>query len=83
MENKVKIINENNEEIEVQILKYFTLESNNKKYAIYTDNKEDSDSNVIVNVSLVEEDGDNIQLLEVDDNEVLKEIIDMIKEMIA
>ena len=38
MNEKIKVINENQEEVEAEILLYFTLESTGKDYVLYTDN---------------------------------------------
>ena len=50
MEEKqmINVVNEQGEEVEVEVVAYFTLNSNNKKYLIYTENKEDEAGNVDV-----------------------------------
>jgi uncharacterized protein YrzB (UPF0473 family) len=78
MEEKetLKIIDENGEEKEVEVLSFFTLKSNGKDYLIYTENEEDADGNVITYASEVDEkeDGENVELKGITDEAVLKEV---------
>ena len=77
MEEKqmINVVNEQGEEVEVEVVAYFTLNSNNKKYLIYTENKEDEAGNVEVYTSEVIENEDGTITLEgIDDEETWVEI---------
>lgn len=78
----IKIIDENGEEKEVEVLHYFTLESNNLDYIVYTDNKEDKDGNILIYTSEVVELEDKVELKGIDDQAVLKEITDILTDLI-
>ena len=71
----IKVINEEGNEVEVEIIAYFTLKSNNKQYLIYTENKMDANGNVEVYTSEVmkQEDGSTI-LAGIEDDGVWTEI---------
>ena len=47
----IKIIDENGQEKVVDIVAFFTLKSNRKKYLIYTENKKDEKGNVEIYTS--------------------------------
>ena len=76
MENKdiIKIIDEDGVEKEVEVINYFTLNSNGKDYMIYTENEEDSKGNMVVYTSEVINHGDSIELVGVDDEQIMNEI---------
>lgn len=87
MEEKqmLKITDEQGVEKEVEVLSYFTLNSNGKKYLIYTENISDAAGNVEIYTSeVVEKEDGSIDLLGVEDDNVWNEIkqvmIDLAKE---
>lgn len=86
MEEKetLKITDENGVEKEVEVLSYFTLKSNGKDYLIYTENKEDADGNIITYVSEVDDkdDGENVELKGIEDQNVLKEVQEYMLDVI-
>ena len=49
----IKIIDENGQEKVVDIVAFFTLKSNRKKYLIYTENKKDEKGNVEIYTSAI------------------------------
>lgn len=77
MEEKetLTVVREDGREVEVEVLSYFTLKSNNKEYLIYTENKIDKNGNVEVSTSEVvtHEDG-SVTLEGVESEEVWAEI---------
>lgn len=77
----LRIIDENGEEKEVEVINYFTLNSNGKDYMIYTENQEDSKGNVVVYTSEVVHHEDSIELIGVDDNQVMEEIKNIMIEI--
>lgn len=87
MEEKqmLKITDETGVEKEVEVLSYFTLNSNGKKYLIYTENVTDESGNVEIYTSeVIEKEDDSIELYGVEDenvwNEIKQVMIDLAKE---
>lgn len=71
----IKIIDENGQEKVVDIVAFFTLKSNRKKYLIYTENKKDEKGNVEIYTSeLTENDNGSIILAGVEDEMVWNDI---------
>lgn len=71
----IKIIDENGQEKVVDIVAFFTLKSNRKKYLIYTENKKDEKGNVEIYTSeLTENDKGAILLAGVEDEMVWNDI---------
>lgn len=71
----IKIIDENGQEKVVDIVAFFTLKSNRKKYLIYTENKKDEKGNVEIYTSeLTENDKGTIILAGVEDEMVWNDI---------
>ncbi|MCI5879640.1 MAG: DUF1292 domain-containing protein [Bacillales bacterium] len=71
----IKIIDENGQEKVVDIVAFFTLKSNRKKYLIYTENKKDEKGNVEIYTSeLTENDKGAIILAGVEDEMVWNDI---------
>lgn len=84
MEEKemITIIDENGEKKIVEVVHYFSLDSNGLDYIVYTDNVEDEDGNVLVYTSQVIEHEDKIELKGIEDDNVLKEITGILTELI-
>ncbi len=84
MEEKemLKIIDEKGVEKEVEILHYFTLESNGKDYMVYTENEEDDSGDIIVYTSEVIEHEDEIELKGIEDQDVLQEVTKILTEIV-
>ena len=87
MDNKqlIKITDANGVEKEVEVITYFTLHSNNRKYLIYTENIEDQEGNVEIYTSeVIDKPDGSIELAGIDDEAVWNEIQlvmnDLIKE---
>lgn len=73
--HNIKIIDIDGVEKEVELLCYFTLKSNNKKYVAYTDNNEDENGNVIISTAEVIEKEDNtIEFVGISEPVVLDEV---------
>lgn len=85
MEEKdiLKITDENGVEKEVEVINFFTLNSNGKKYITYTENEEDAKGNVIVYTAEVVETDNEVELVGITDPVVLEEVkevmIDIVK----
>lgn len=80
----LKVTDENGVEEEVEVLSYFTLDSNGKDYLIYTDkdSEEDENGNVLTYISEVIKDNDSIELKEVRDENILNEIREIVTEIV-
>ncbi len=73
--NFITIIDSNGVEKQVEVLNYFTLNSNGKDYVAYTENQEDANGNVIIATSEVVENPDgSIEFANITDQNVLNEI---------
>lgn len=83
MEEKemIKITDEHGVEKDMEILHYFTLESNGKDYLVYTEGKEDSAGDVIVYTSEVMEQEDGIELIGIEDEKVLEEVTKILTDI--
>ncbi len=83
MEEKemIKITDEHGVEKDMEILHYFTLESNGKDYLVYTEGKEDSAGDVIVYTSEVLEQEDGIELVGIEDEKVLEEVTKILTDI--
>ena len=77
MENKnyITIIDSNGMEKRVEVLNYFTLNSNGKDYVAYTENQEDANGNVIIATSeVIERPDGSIEFANITDQNTLNEI---------
>ena len=77
----LKIIDENGMEKEVEVINYFTLNSNGKDYITYTENQEDAKGNVIVYTSEVVDKGDSVELVAIEDANIVKEIKEVLVDL--
>ena len=78
MDNKFKVIDENNNELEAEIITVFDYKE--KEYVIYAINKEEENADICV--SLLEKDSNNYPIFkDINDSKdkVVKEIIEQIK----
>lgn len=86
MEEKeiLKVTDENGVEKEIEVINYFTLNSNGKDYLIYIDanSTEDENGNIITYTSEVVDNGDSIELKDITDENVLNEIKEIITEIV-
>lgn len=80
--NYITIVDSNGIEKQVEVLSYFTLKSNNKKYVAYTDNKTDNNGNVLVYTSEVVEKMDgSLEFANIYDQSVLNEIKNVLLDL--
>ena len=80
-EEKIKIVDVDGKEKEVEVINYFMLNSNGKDYITYTENKEDAKGNIIVYTSEVIDKGEYIELGAIEDENVVKEIKDILIDL--
>lgn len=86
MEEKeiLKVTDENGVERQIEVINYFTLNSNGKDYLMYIDanSTEDENGNIITYTSEVVDNGDSIELKDITDPNVLNEIKEIITEIV-
>ena len=82
MENKLKIVNENNEVEEVEVIDFFQLEEYDHEYVLYTKN-EVVGENVVTYISIINELGNGeYQFEEITDEEELRKVNEKVDEEI-
>lgn len=77
----ITIIDENGYEKQVEVIHYFTLESDGNDYIVYTDNIEDENGNILIYTSQVIEHDDRVELKGIDSKEVIDEIMGLLSEL--
>ena len=55
MENKIKVLNARGEEVEAEVLLYFSLDKTGKDYILYTLNEVDSHNMETIHASIISE----------------------------
>ena len=79
MDNKFKVIDENNNELEAEIITVFDYKE--KEYVIYAINKEEENTDICV--SLLEKDSNNYPIFkDINDSKEKEEIDKVVKEII-
>lgn len=82
MENLIKVINSNGEELEVEVLDIFTVDGyDDKEYILYTMNKEVDSNNVEVYVSTLERTDTGFNLNDITDELEWKVVQEAVDEM--
>lgn len=81
MENKITIVNNNQEEIEVELLTYLNTKDNMNQYIVYTKNEKQPNGDIVIYISkLIEE--DNIKkIIEIKDETEWKNVQILLKEI--
>lgn len=80
--NIITIVDSDGIEKQVELLSYFTLKSNNKKYVAYTDNKEDENGNVIISTAeVVAKDNGGIDFVGITDPKIVEEIKNVLLDL--
>lgn len=84
LEDKEKIVinDENGQNVEVDIIYYFTLESTGLDYLVYSDSKEDEAGDVLIQVSEISLNDDEIKLQGITNQEVLEEITEILSDLL-
>ena len=77
MNKKIKVINEKGEEVEAEVLLYFSLERTGKDYILYTFGEVDDEGMETIHASILvpAEDGYRLETMPEDDWETVKEIM--------
>ena len=82
-ENKFKVINKKEKEVEFEVLFTFESDETKKNYMVYTDNTKDKDGNTKVYASVFEPDKEPLELLPVETErewKVIETILESIQE---
>ena len=77
MNEKMKVINEQGEEVEAEVLLCFTLESTGKDYVLYSFGELDQQNMQTIHASIIEktENGYNLETMSDDEWETVKELM--------
>ncbi len=77
MNNKIKVLNEKGEEIEAEVLLYFSLEKTGKDYVLYTFGEVDDKSMETIHASILNEteNGYKLETMPDSDWETVKEVM--------
>ncbi|MDO4975566.1 MAG: hypothetical protein Q4E61_04555 [Alphaproteobacteria bacterium] len=77
MKNKLTVISQNGEQIEADVLLYFSLESTGKDYVLYTFGENDSNQMETIHASIIEKNGEEYKLETMPDEdwETVKELM--------
>ena len=81
MEEKVIIVDQNNNEQEVELVTYLNTRDNNNQYIVYTKNERQPNGDVIVYISKLIEEEDTKKLVEISDEEEWKNVQLLLKEI--
>ncbi len=75
--NKIKVLNETGEEIEAEVLLYFSLDKTGKDYILYTFSEVDDNAMETIHASILNktEDGYKLETMPNDDWEMVKEVM--------
>ena len=81
MENKIVIVNTNNEEEEVELVTYLNTKDNMNQYIVYTKNEKQPNGDIVIYISkLIEEDGHK-KIIEINDDAEWKNVQTLLKEI--
>ncbi|MCI9084489.1 MAG: DUF1292 domain-containing protein [Bacilli bacterium] len=77
MSNRINVLNENGEEIEAEVLLYFSLDKTDKNYILYTFGEVDDNRMETIHASelIKTEDGYKLDMMPDDDWEAVKEVM--------
>ncbi len=81
MNDKIIIINKNNEEEEVELVTYLNTRDNMNQYIVYTKQEKQSNGDIVIYISkLIEENGQK-KIIEINDEEEWKNVQSLLKEI--
>ncbi len=75
--NKIKVLNENGEQLDAEVLLYFSLDKTKNDYILYTFDEKDSQKMETIHASILNktEDGYKLETMPTDDWDIVKEIM--------
>ena len=81
MEDKIIIVDTNNEEIEVELVTYLNTKDSMNQYIVYTKDEKQPNGDVVIYISkLIEEDGKRL-IVEINDEAEWKNVQTLLKEI--
>ena len=81
MENKIIIVNINNEEEEVELVTYLNTKDNMNQYIVYTKNEKQPNGDIVIYISKLIEEGGLKKIIEIDDDTEWKNVQTLLKEI--
>lgn len=81
MEDKILIVDKNNEEEEVELVTYLNTRDNMNQYIVYTKNEKQPNGDIVIYISkLIDEDG-NKKIVEINEESEWKMVQSLLKEI--
>lgn len=81
MEDKIIIVDKNNEEEEVELVTYLNTRDNMNQYIVYTKNEKQPNGDIVIYISkLIDEDG-NKKIVEINEESEWKMVQSLLKEI--
>lgn len=81
MEDKIIIVDKNNEEEEVELVTYLNTRDNMNQYIVYTKNEKQPNGDIVIYISkLIDEDG-NRKIVEINEESEWKMVQSLLKEI--
>lgn len=81
MENKITIVNQNQEEEEVELITYLNTKDNMNQYIVYTKNEKQPNGDIVIYISKLLEEDNVKKIVEIKDNEEWKNVQTLLKEI--
>ena len=81
MEEKIIIVDQDNNETEVELVTYLNTRDNANQYIVYTKNEKQPNGDVIIYISKLIEEQDKKKLVEISDEEEWKNVQVLLKEI--
>ena len=81
MEEKIIIVDQNNNETEVELVTFLNTRDNTKQYIVYTKNEKQPNGDVIIYISKLLEEDNVKKITEITDEEEWKSVQVLLKEI--
>ena len=81
VENKITIVNQNQEEEEVELITYLNTKDNMNQYIVYTKNEKQPNGDIVIYISKLLEEDNVKKIVEIKDDEEWKNVQTLLKEI--
>ena len=81
MDNKIVIVNTNQEEEEVELVTYLNTKDNKNQYIVYTKNEKQANGDMVIYISKLIEEDNMKKIIEIQDEEEWKNVQSLLKEI--
>ncbi len=81
MDNKIIIVNSNQEEEEVSLVTYLNTKDNKSQYIVYTRNEKQANGDMVIYISKLIEEDNKKKIIEIKDEEEWKNVQSLLKEI--